>query len=101
MNIDDYQVPKSKLTNDSTDNTAENPVELEPLTLTSKPIKSTMASAAYVEEEKEKSIPKSEIVEVSDDTLNIGNQVRELTAQVQYLELQKQELLLILSEQNP
>ncbi|WP_267383686.1 DUF3086 domain-containing protein [Cyanobacterium sp. uoEpiScrs1] len=92
MNIDDYQVPKSKLTNDSTDNTAENPVELEPLTLTSKPIKSTMASAAYVEEEKEKSIPKSEIVEVSDDTLNIGNQVRELTAQVQYLELQKQEL---------
>lgn len=68
MNIDDHQVSKPELTNESTNNTAENTVT------------------------KEESAPESKMIKVSDTILNLESRVKELTAQVQSLEQQKQGL---------
>lgn len=68
MNIDNHQVPKPELTNEPTDNTAENAVA------------------------REESAPELEMIRVSDTILNLESRVKELTVQVQSLEQQKQGL---------
>ncbi|XLQ12195.1 MAG: DUF3086 domain-containing protein [cyanobacterium endosymbiont of Epithemia adnata isolate EadnSB Bon19] len=68
MNIDDHQVAKAELTNESTNNTAENAVT------------------------KEENAPEPKMIKVSDTILNLESRVKELTAQVQSLEQQKQGL---------
>ncbi|XTZ11025.1 MAG: DUF3086 domain-containing protein [cyanobacterium endosymbiont of Rhopalodia yunnanensis] len=68
MNINDHQVPKPELTNEPTDNTAENAVA------------------------REESAPEPEMIRVSDTRLNLESRVKELTVQVQSLEQQKQGL---------
>ena len=92
MNIDDHQIPQPKLTNKSTDNTAENAVTSENPTPMSEPIKSTLISTTSVEGKKEQNTPEPEIIEVSATILNLESQVKELTTQIQYLKQQKQGL---------